>query len=249
MEITFDIFGATDIGRRREENQDEYRIDRDIGLYIVADGMGGMDHGKEAAKYAVDRLALGIRLALDDMVEKTEKNITKMFEEQLELADVGVRKHFGWNSGTTVVILLIIDDSAYVTHVGDSRVYLYKRNVLHQLTEDHDQASRFVRSGDLTKEEARGHPSQALVTNYLGGMIESDDILVITRFNLNTKNHIRFLLCTDGLTNMVSDRKIAEILGGTESPEFTVEKLIERANKEGGTDNITALIVDVKPKV
>lgn len=246
--MLYDVCGATNIGRRREENQDEYRIDRDIGLYIVADGMGGMDHGKEAAKYAVDRLALGIRLALDDMTDKTYQNITKMFEEQLDLADKGVRKHFGWNSGTTVVILLIVDDSAYVTHVGDSRAYMYRRNVLHQLTEDHDQASKFVRSGELTKEEARGHPSQCLVTNYLGGMIESDDILVITRFDINTKNHIRFLLCTDGLTNMVSDRRIAEILGGAESPDFTVAKLIERANKEGGTDNITALIVDIKPK-
>ena len=241
--VTYNSFGLTDIGRRREENQDAFLIDDEINLYLVADGLGGLDYGKEASEYAVKHLSLFIKAGLENLTEKDEKSISELLESAIYDTDEGVRRRLGDNSATTIVVVLIQADKIYITHVGDSRAYLFMEGKLHGITEDHNIANQYVRKGLLTKEEARSHPTQSMLTNSVGIMNETEDGITITI--LKPENNMRILMCSDGLTGMLSELEIGNLLTIEPSTEIAVKKLINGANHSGGLDNITAVVIDV----
>ena len=120
LKVDYTSSGLTDIGQHREENQDAFLIDDEINLYLVADGLGGLDYGREASEYAVKHLSLFIKAGLEDLTEKDEKSISELLESAIYDTDEGVRRRLGDNSATTIVVVLIQEDKIYITHVGDS---------------------------------------------------------------------------------------------------------------------------------
>ena len=141
------------------------------------------------------------------------------------------------------MVVLVYKNDIYITHVGDSRVYLFKEDKLERLTEDHNVANKYVQLGIITKEEARNHPTQSVLSNSVGMMNETEDRIKIT--TLKPENGMRILMCTDGLTGMLSESDIENVLMIELNAETAVNLLIKGANTAGGTDNITAVLIDI----
>jgi PPM family protein phosphatase len=240
VRISYKSFGLTDIGRRRKENQDAFLIDDEINLYLVADGLGGLDYGKETAEYVVKELSNSVKEHLE---KEVIRNIPEMLELEIKKVDEGVRWTIGYNSATTIVLVLVYNGDIYVTHVGDSRAYMFKEDKLERLTEDHNVANKYVQLGIITKEEARTHPTQSVLSNSIGMMDENEDEVKVTI--LKPENGTRILLCTDGLTGILSESDIKKVLTIEPNAETAVNLLIRTANNAGGTDNITAVLIDI----
>jgi serine/threonine protein phosphatase PrpC len=223
----------TDIGRARKRNEDSFLVREP--LFAVADGMGGHRGGNVASSLALevlgqvgeeksdrsDSLVEGIRQANDRVLERGE-------------ADRDLR-----GMGTTITAVRTSDRTAHLAHVGDSRAYLFRQGALQQLTEDHTWVRRMVREGKLTLEEAGQHPQRSILTRALGveGAVEVD------QFSLDLQPGDRLLLCTDGLTNMLDDEAIGHILAEEPDLQAAADRLIEEANRAGGDDNITVVIL------
>ena len=240
MTTIYKSFGLTDIGKKRKENQDTFSIDEDIGLYLVADGLGGLDYGKETAEYVVKELSAGIRKQLS---MGSIRSIPAMIGNEINKVDSGVRKEFGDNSATTIVVVLIPEGNIYVTHVGDSRAYIFYNGILRRITEDHNVANQYVKEGLLTKTEAMSHPSQCVLTCSVGMMNDTDDKMCVEVFQ--PENGMRILLCSDGLTGMMTENTMEKLLTNEPDTAILVQKFIDKANSTGGRDNITAVLVDV----
>lgn len=227
------------MGRAREVNQDSLFVDPDLGLFIVADGMGGHNAGEVASAIAVREIprlvgkGFEIHGGVFDIVEQAlyeANNVIWMSSEQVP----------AWRGmGTTVVVLLLVANHAWVGHVGDSRAYLIRSNQILQLTEDHSLVAQWVAANRITPEEARFHPMRNIVSMALGtrGSIRP----AIAHHLVQEGDYI--LLCSDGLTEMLSDSEILEIVDTAHSPEHACQELIDHANAKGGRDNITAIVV------
>jgi serine/threonine protein phosphatase PrpC len=231
--------GITDIGKKRVENQDFFRIEEWSGFFAVADGMGGMTGGASASKYAVNVSFELINREIDDEInaEKISK-ITK--DAIIELSDL-LRSVMGSLTGTTIVLALIRGDNAVVAHMGDSRAYLFRDNELLRLTEDHNLFALLLKTKRFTEEELRKEKAHHALTRYVGMENARPDIKVVP-----IKRGDRFLLCTDGLSEMVKDEEIAEIMRDTQRPKAVLQRLVSRANEAGGYDNITAMIIECR---
>lgn len=234
-------FGRTDIGKKRNINQDYvFFSDEKIGcfpnLYIVADGMGGHRAGDKASSYAVTRFVELSKKAEQDMpflmmgklIRQVNDEIFKMSETEEQYAGMG----------TTFVAATVIEQVVYVMNIGDSRLYFYDGEDLKQITMDHSLVEELVRAGELKREESRYHPQKNIITRALGvtGKVDPD------YFMAKMQGGDRILLCSDGLSNMVEDDKLFEILSGKEEPEKLVEECIEEALFYGGHDNIAVVI-------
>ena len=237
------INGKTDIGKMRSSNQDEFVINEfDDGgvLAVVCDGMGGANAGNIASGKATESILsfvkrsyrknmkpIGIASLLQNAILSANMELFEMSSEKEELSGMG----------TTVVAAFIKGSSITVAHVGDSRAYLIGKEVK-LLTKDHSVVQSLVESGKLTPEEARVHPKRNIITRALG--IESDVLVDCNEYE--AANGEILLLCTDGLSNFVTPEEIKETL--KEKPfDSAAEELIEKANKNGGADNITAVTV------
>lgn len=233
-------YGMTHIGQRRSVNQDYiYYTDKPLGsfpnLYIVADGMGGHKAGDKASSFAVERFVELSETCMESHPFYLMKNlITKVNQELVSLA--GEREEYE-GMGTTFVAATILHDQLYVMNLGDSRLYLMSHG-LSQITKDHSLVEELVRSGQLTKEEARIHPQKNLITKALGAEIQIEPDF----FQVELKEGDKILLCSDGLSNMVPDEEIEKMLGLRAVPEDIVKRLIDRANEQGGLDNIAVVI-------
>lgn len=241
------LAGKTDIGNRRGENQDNYRAVRltdDTVWAAVCDGMGGAAAGKLASQIAIDRVEDCLSRALPKLAQGQERlllvktamaaNHSVYEESRTEQAKHGM--------GTTLVCVLVRDGTAHIVHVGDSRAYLYRDGSLRQITRDHSMVEQLVESGQLTPEQAQQHPQKNLITRALGvePEVEPDYTPVEVR------NGDILLLCSDGLSGSLTADQMTEIVGHT--PFFAApRKLIEKALKEDGHDNITALLIGVEP--
>ncbi len=246
--------GGTDIGKKRGHNEDSFGVFDEIGLYTVADGMGGHAAGEVASLAAVDTLRKFIAATAG------EEETTWPFARDLSLSHAGNRLVAGIRlankvifemprkrpelsgMGTTIVAALADGDDLYVAHVGDSRVYAYTEGVLRRLTSDHSYVEEMVRIGQLTPEQARVHPFRNIVTRALG---TKDDVSVdISRHKLNPGD--MYVLCSDGLTGMVPDLELGNIVDRSrDNLAKGVDDLIETANKQGGDDNITVVLIRV----
>lgn len=233
-------YARTDIGCVRKMNQDVFFYStQPVGplpnLFIVADGMGGHKAGDYAARFAIDVCVESVRTstcaspikALDQAVKLANSKVFEKSEQNEEYRGMG----------TTMVLCFIEDGQLYVANVGDSRLYLLGDG-LNQVTEDHSYVAAMVRAGELTEEEARVHPDRNMITRAIG---VSENVR-IDYFEVDLKAGDSILLCSDGLTNMVTDEEIRRILQQA-GPREAVDDLIDRAILYGGTDNITAIVV------
>ena len=236
-------YSVTDIGRKRKMNQDYvFATDSPIGgldnLYIVADGMGGHNAGEYASAFSVEELK-------DLVVELGQAEIEIILHRALQevnrrLRTVAASDSRYYGMGTTIVIATVRGGILYVANVGDSRLYL-KKNRLRQITVDHSLVEEMVLAGTLDQKKARMHPDKNVITRAIG----AEDTLEIDFFREKVTEGNIVLMCSDGLTNMVEDSEIEEILGSSRSLEDAGGKLLEKANENGGSDNISVLLVKI----
>ena len=233
-------FGMTDIGRKRKVNQDYlFFSDEPVGcfpnLYIVADGMGGHKAGDKASSYAVDRFVELARKETKELPFLVMERILNEVNEEVYTLSCKEEQYSGM--GTTIVVATVADKTAYIMNVGDSRLYYFDEK-LHQVTMDHSLVEELVRAGEINREESRNHPQKNIITKAVGvaGDVQPDFFIV------DMKEVSSLLLCSDGLTNMVDDEKLEEILSGDGTEEEMAEKCIEEALFYGGLDNIAVVI-------
>lgn len=246
----------SDIGRVRERNEDSFYVIESLlqhndgqepfGLFIVADGMGGHQKGEVASSLAVRTAAECILkdIYLSYLVNKNlgagNRPINEVLIEAVESANQAVQEAVP-DGGTTLTIAVVMGHSAYIAHVGDSRVYWFNQGNLKQVTKDHSLVQRLVELGQETAEGALTHPQRNVLYRAIGqGTAMEVDIYV---------QHLppgsSLLLCSDGLWGPVKNEQLREILGISATPQEVCDRLISMANKNGGEDNITAVIVSM----
>ena len=244
--------GASDVGRKRKGNEDSLVIDRDNNLFVVADGMGGHAAGEVASRIAVDAIREFVALTagnsditwpfgleeslsydgnrLKTAIRHANRRVLEAMRERAEYEGMA----------TTVVAVLVQDDTANIAHVGDSRIYLWSGGQLQQLTSDHSWVNEQVASGVISAEEGRHHPLRNVVTRALGGRGE----LLVDLQSRRLQPRDVLLLCSDGLTTMVSDEEIAGLLAAAGMDlERAVSDLVATANEHGGDDNISVVLL------
>lgn len=239
----------SDKGKVRQVNEDSCYIPEDssngILLFIAADGMGGHRAGEIASKDAINCAVKYINDNYEKEINASKGNLINLINESILYANKCIFEKSLSNEnlngmGTTFSMALIYNESLYVGHIGDSRVYLYRKGNLYQLTRDHSYVEELVSSGTITREEAANHPQKNIITRALGTdeFVEID--IAIRKFYKNDK----IILCTDGLTNMVSEDTLKQVVEEKIQPQEAAEKLVELANDAGGTDNITVIIIE-----
>ncbi|MGR9106667.1 MAG: PP2C family protein-serine/threonine phosphatase [Gammaproteobacteria bacterium] len=227
---------ATHVGNVRDHNEDNYRLSPELGLWIVADGMGGHESGEVASAMTVDIVSKSV----ENGMSLTE-SLVSAHEAVMHAADSDPSKS---GMGSTVVVLKINGNRYEVAWVGDSRVYLYsKKKGFKLLTHDHSYVQLLIDNDLIRPEDAKNHPMSHVVNQAIGsspkGTVMVDTISGIVEAG------DRFLLCTDGLTNEISDEGIAKILQHEQDHQAVVQQLIENALAAGGADNVTIVIVEM----
>ena len=237
-------YAKTDIGKAREKNQDYYYIPSsqdDLQLFILADGMGGYNGGEVASKLATESLKKYIQNNFES-IEKSKEKILELIGNAMEYANMVVYEKSKEEKelegmGTTLEVCLIYNNKAYIGHVGDSRIYRIRKEVIRKLTKDHSYVQQLVEDKKITREEAKTHPKKNMLTKALGCTPYVEPDLRARNFE---KGDI-FIMCSDGLTNMVEEKRIYELV--KEDLNTAVDKLINEANMAGGYDNITVIII------
>ena len=237
-------FAKTDIGKAREINQDYYSIpksDQDLQLFILADGMGGYNGGEVASSLATQ----AAKSYIEDnftKVEHTKEAILILIKNAIEYSNKVVFEKSKLvpeleGMGTTLDICFIYNNKIYIGHVGDSRVYRIRGELIRKLTKDHSYVQQLVEDGKITREEANHHPKKNMLTKALGctAYVEPD----IRARNLEPGDI--WVMCSDGLTNMVEEKEIYQVI--KENPETAPQTLVNLANNAGGYDNITVITI------
>lgn len=235
-------FSITDIGRKRKQNQDYvFTSERAIGnlpnLFIVADGMGGHKAGEYASKHTVETIC--------NCIERSfEKNPTLILRKAVETANAHIRKRASEDislegMGTTVVAATCLGRYLQVANVGDSRLYVVNEEI-RQITRDHSKVEEMVRAGVIDRETARNHPDKNIITRAIG----ASDTVEADFFTVDLDEGDIVLMCSDGLTNMLEDEEIREILRDSGELEDKARRLIEAANAHGGKDNIAVILIE-----
>ena len=236
------IYAMTDVGRRREVNQDYvYVTDRPIGpfpnLLTVADGMGGHKAGDFASSYTVNVLKDELKKTPMDKPEEILRSVVSIANHKLiEAASRDIKLE---GMGTTLVAATVVGNTLYFANVGDSRLYLINDKI-RQLSKDHSLVEEMVRLGGIKAEEARNHPDKNIITRAIGAR----DTIEIDFFHEELKSGDLILMCSDGLTNMLEDEEIGRILKTPGTIEERAERLIDAANQNGGRDNIAVILID-----
>ena len=237
------IYSATDVGQKRKMNQDYvFASEGPVGnlpnLFTVADGMGGHNAGDYASSHAV-------RILVDEIREDADYNPVKVIRHAIEAANTEIRNRAQEDEnlrgmGTTMVVATIVDQYAYVANVGDSRLYVIQDGI-RQVTRDHSLVQEMVRMGELTAEEARNHPDKNIITRALG----AEKTVDVDFFDMRLEPGSTILMCSDGLSNMVEDKKMEEIiLNSDEDITWKGDTLVQEANNNGGKDNIAIILIE-----
>ena len=232
--------GLTDTGVVRSVNQDSYHIDDPQGrFFIVADGMGGHAGGQEASKIATKTIQAYLEKYWDDSEITSDVLLKEAIEKANQdiLEDQSLHPERG-DMGTTVVVT-IFRESPWCVHVGDSRLYRWRDSQLEQVTEDHTWVSLAMKSGEITKEQAKVHPWRHVLSQCLG----RKDLFRVDLQELDVRSGDLLLMCSDGLTEEVSDEEIQTLLNESSDCQQVAPKLISAAKEAGGSDNITVVMV------
>ena len=251
--LRIEVAGETNVGMKRTHNEDNFSIIEESGLYIVADGMGGHASGEVASKMAVDSMREFFAATANDP-ERTwpyKMDRSKGYEENrlitgIKLANLRIyesaqRDPRQRGMGTTIVSLFAVEDGVYIAHVGDSRVYRVRDGKAEQLTEDHSLLNDYIKMKRLTPEEIANFPHKNVIVRALG---MKETVQVDVRFETPRVGDI-FLLCSDGLSGMVSDDEMLEIVSASPDLDLSCQRLIDLANQHGGVDNITVVLARV----
>lgn len=235
-------FSKTDIGMIREVNQDYvYVSDLPVGklpnLFIVADGMGGHKAGEFASRFTVE-------VVKDELAKSTEEGPEAMIRQAITSANQRLLETAKQDSklegmGTTLVVATVIERTLYFANVGDSRLYLLN-NDIKQVSKDHSLVQEMVRLGGIKQEDAKNHPDKNIITRAIGAKEQVE----VDFYEYRLKKGDIVLMCTDGLSNMVEDTEILHIVKGSRDIVEAVEGLINKANENGGKDNIGIVAVD-----
>lgn len=236
-------FALTDIGRSRAENQDYVYASGDgVGIlpniFIVADGMGGHNAGDYASRMAVS-------VALQEMECSAEKKPVAILNQAIKRANRVLFKEAEADPakrgmGTTFVAATISDKKLYVANVGDSRLYIANDNTICQITRDHSLVQEMMQSGTLGRFDPKRHPKRNAITRAIG----AEEDVNIDFFEVANNNFEQFLLCSDGLTNMIDDNELFAQLTGNKDAKTKANVLVSMANRKGGLDNISAIVVE-----
>ncbi len=235
-------FSMTDIGKRREMNQDyvftsETAVGNLPNLFLVADGMGGHKAGEYASRFTVDTIVESVKASREtEPVAIMKEAVTKANELLIEEARADEKKS---GMGTTIVVATILGKKLYVANVGDSRLYLVNREIS-QITRDHSLVEEMVRLGEMDKAEAKDHPDKNVITRAIGAIPD----VVIDFFEVELEEEDTVLMCSDGLTNMIEDEDIKKIILTQRDIAEKAEKLVMTANENGGKDNITVVVIE-----
>ena len=234
-------FSITDTGVLRTMNQDYcFSSDTPIGnlpnLYIVCDGMGGHKAGEYASRYTVERIVAHVSRSRSENPIRILRDAIQKANEILVIESTEDKEKQGM--GTTVVAATIIDHRMYVANVGDSRLYVIGETI-EQITKDHSYVEEMIRMGKVKREDARTHEKKNVITRAVG----ATEKVKADFFEVDLKDTDIVLMCTDGLSNMVTDERISEIALTLVHTEEIAKKLVEEANKNGGQDNITAVVL------
>ncbi len=238
--------GLSDIGKVRTKNEDRWRCDASIGLYIVSDGVGGHFAGDIASQAVVETLPLLIRNRWSEINSASDSVAAEMICQVIaQLSNMLYRRARGKpgldSMGATVVLAIMRNHGAIIAHLGDSRAYVASHDGLEQLTSDHSMVQLLVDQQEIRPEESVGHPSRHQITRYVG--MASEPLPEARVVMLRPGDQL--LLCSDGLTNMLGDNQILALLQSAASPETACRGLIDAANDAGGKDNVTVVVVDV----
>jgi len=245
--------GLTDVGLKRESNEDYFSIDNDLPLYVVADGMGGHLAGEVASKVAVELINRNVNRWIaenapdDELFDSPDKSLSRRGNYILSSIKLANRVIYELSKvhdeykgmGTTIVVLSVTPSMVIAANVGDSRIYLVRGNSIQPLSKEHNMVTEQVEMGLISAEEAETSPLRHILTRNLG----SSDTVDVDIFEIEPMNNDRFLLCTDGLTDLVSDHEILGVIGDGDDPENLCRQLIVMANGKGGNDNITVSLV------
>ena len=237
--------GLSHIGKVRQENEDTFLMDPELGLFLVSDGMGGHRGGEIASKIVTEDLPVMIEVGLDKLKVGTPAAIRSLLkktirEQSRQLNLEGTSETGFKDMGATLVVALLRKGRAYIANLGDSRIYRFRNKRLVQLTKDHSVVSELLDKGKIKPEEAEIHEAQGEITHYVG--MEDKALPHIRSFRL--KKGDRLLLCTDGLTDAIDDKAIAAILATKQECKQACQALVDSANAAGGHDNITVVIAD-----
>lgn len=242
--------GLSDVGRVRQQNEDSWLINEDLGLYVVADGMGGHQGGQVASAMAVEHTlaaVVGYKSQIETAGESGDvQAIAAYLSSAIREASAAIYARSRDDSdlhgmGTTVTALLLVGKQAFVAHVGDSRCYLLRGETIVQLTEDHSLVNEQIRAGLMTEEEGRYSRLKNIITRSVG--FERD--VAVDTVALELEAGDRLALCSDGLSNLVEDAEIGYLLRQT-SIEQAPEVLIALANERGGDDNSTVVCLAIE---
>ena len=234
-------FGRTDIGRKRSGNQDSIVLNDKIGLYAIADGMGGHKGGEIASALAVEVL----ESALSRIDEKKQVQIVPFLKEAISLASIRIHEKASMDDslkgmGTTLVCVFFYGTKCYIAQVGDSRVYLHREGDLWKITEDHSLVNEQVRSGLITRSQADKLAYKNVITRSVG----FEEIVEVDVYVRELQSGDLFLLCSDGLTSMINDDEIKNNIDSSDIKK-SVNNLIDAANNAGGYDNVSIIIARV----
>lgn len=236
---------ASDIGKVRDENQDTFLVEPELGLFLVSDGMGGHKGGALAANIVAEDLPVMIETKLSELKSRSPRAIRALFkktivEQSRQLRMEGTSETGCKGMGATLVMALLKAGRAYIANLGDSRIYRFRNGHLTQLTKDHSVVSELLSKGKIKQEEMENHAAADQITGYIG--MEEKVTPYIRSFMLRKGD--RLLLCTDGLTDMIDDNDIAVILESQTDSQAACEALVNAANATGGYDNITVVVID-----
>ncbi len=244
------VAGETNVGMKRTHNEDAFEVIDEERLFIVADGMGGHASGEVASKMAIETLREFFAATSQDSeatwpykmdkARSYEENrlITGIKLANLRIHESAQREPRLRGMGTTIVSILVIDEGVLIAHVGDSRVYRLRQGKLDQLTDDHSLLNDYIKMKRLTEEEIANFPHKNVIVRALG---MKEMVKVDTRLDPPQPGDI-YLLCSDGLCGPVSDQEISEITSSSNDLKAIGSKLIERANANGGPDNVTVVL-------
>jgi len=235
-------YGATDKGKVREKNEDHFHMQD--GLFIIADGMGGHKAGEVASKLSIEvflksfNALPGKKSVLDNRsIKRKLLDSVRIANKEVFKQSIASTRYYGM--GTTFTACFINADIAHIVHIGDSRAYLYSNNILELLTSDHNFVGEMFRRGEISYKETFDHPKRNYLTNVLG---IADDVTP-DYMSLKLPGKDMLLLCSDGLNSMLRDEQIFRLLKKFPDPGTAVNRLIGYANKKGGKDNITIIII------
>ena len=248
---TCEMASRTDPGRVRSANEDAVRFDANLGLAILADGMGGYAAGEVASRMAVETISGFFKATQEEQqltwpfkMDKGHRYDVNRMVTAIKLANLKIHEQAQKDPrchgmGTTVVSALFVDDALVVGHVGDSRLYRRRDGVLEQMTEDHSLLNDYIKMKHLSPEEIAAFPHKNVIVRALG---MKDTVQVDVHVDAPRMGDV-YLICSDGLSGMIKDEEMAEIAMSDRDLDVVCERLITTANKNGGLDNITVVAV------